>query len=713
METVTSTRTPEAFAALDEKYERLPIEWVVPSKTNPRTHFDEAYIGQLAASVAEKGVIEPLLVRPAIQFPCGHQIGTAYSDEADDLWNFLTDHRTRSLPTPLDSSTVKDQSISPSETIGSAATSHRARGTAARHSFGGSEIPGTSEPSTVSTGRTRTTAGSGPSIAPRNWNISSRAACPICASSRGEHLKPSSSSPDGSRGAAARDGHQVKTGISEPTSTTPTPRSDESSGDHPRALALVVSALVSRAVPIGELAAVFSIVAGECRYRASKQAGLTHLPCLIRPLTDEQALEHQLIENLHRKDLTPLEEASGFRALIKSNPDKHSAASIAERIGKSASWVWDLMKLLDLIPEAKDLLEQGRMTAGHAILIARLKPEDQKRVIHPDTGGLFEGEDTQFPEFDARPGEKRGRFDHLKVRTINELKDWIAHHIRFDVEHAAKAAPLQFEPVAAAVQAAAAKPGRGKKFVPITFDYNAQSEAASSDDERTYGSTAWKRADGQEKSKTCEYSVLGLVVAGAEHYGESFQVCIARDRCTVHWAESVKAKQQAAALREKGQAKKAAKVEKKAAANDDQKWKREQAERQAREKAWEAIEEHVIGDAVAQVKAIKTLTPALAKALLDVEDSLDADVLARYLGPNWYKTPATALLVNAVGGEFYLNTYGNKDSGFDQYVKRIAKPFGLDVKRLTAVRDKHTPKAEAVQASGVKKPAKKAKRSAA
>jgi ParB/RepB/Spo0J family partition protein len=71
------------------------------------------------------------------------------------------------------------------------------------------------------------------------------------------------------------------------------------------------------------------IVAGECRWRAATIAGLELLPCIIRDYTDEQALEIQLVENIHRKDLTALEQAVGYRALIKSNPDKHSAASIA------------------------------------------------------------------------------------------------------------------------------------------------------------------------------------------------------------------------------------------------------------------------------------------------------------------------------------------------------------------------------------------------
>jgi ParB family chromosome partitioning protein len=84
------------------------------------------------------------------------------------------------------------------------------------------------------------------------------------------------------------------------------------------------------------------------------------VPAIVREMTDDQVLEAQLEENIHRKDLTPLEEAAGYRRLIASNPTKHSAESIATRIGMSVGYVWDRLKLNDLIPEAKAILEQGQ-----------------------------------------------------------------------------------------------------------------------------------------------------------------------------------------------------------------------------------------------------------------------------------------------------------------------------------------------------------------
>lgn len=452
----------------------------------------------------------------------------------------------------------------------------------------------------------------------------------------------------------------------------------------------------------------FEIVAGECRYRAAKAALLSHIRAVITEYTDEEVLEIQLEENLHRKDLTDLEEAATFKRLMASNPDKHSAAAIGTRIGKSASYVWDTVKLLDLVDEAKTLLETRKISRGHAILISRQKPEHQKRIIDTSEELLWRYLQHGL-EFDgvSDPKEKPGKYDDVAPVTVRELEAAIAHHIRFDLAHAAKAVPLQYEETAAKVEEAAAQPGRGKKVIAITFE-DRPSDDAKDPNERTYGIRSWKRADGtkgtsgdrwsgkKKDSPTCEYSALGVVVAGDEHYGETFQVCVNRDKCKVHWKESVEAKEKSAKLRASGQNKKAAKVEKKAEKKQESAWEREQRERRAKDLAWDAIAAHVIADAAAQVKGVKVLTPAQGKALIALSDTFafEEATLKKHLGATWFKTPAAAILVNAVTW-FEFDTYVKSDkSGFDQYVRKIAKPFGLDIKRLEAIRDKHQPKAE-------------------
>jgi hypothetical protein len=102
----------------------------------------------------------------------------------------------------------------------------------------------------------------------------------------------------------------------------------------------------------------------------------------------------------------------------------------------------------------------------------------------------------------------------------------------------------------------------------------------------------------QRRQPTCDYARLGVVVAG-EQYGASFHVCVNRDKCLVHWKESVKAREKSAALRAKGKTKKAAKVEKKAAEKkQESEYERRQREEVAHKAAWEPIAKHVIADAV-------------------------------------------------------------------------------------------------------------------
>jgi ParB family chromosome partitioning protein len=363
----------------------------------------------------------------------------------------------------------------------------------------------------------------------------------------------------------------------------------------------VIQPIVLRPIAKG-----FEIVAGECRFRASKRANRESIPAIVRTLTDEQVLELQLIENLHRRDLTPLEQARGYRALIDANPTKHSAESIANRVGMSPQWVWDRMKLMDLVPEAQELLRQEYMSVGHAILIARLKHEDQARVIDPgyesglNMGGLWHEEEADLLDDDnLAPGTKktkRGKFDGLKAATIRELEKWINDHIRFDVKHMAQAVPMQFEELAEKVTVAEAAPGRGKKVIAITFDNFVQPEAKS-DEERTFGPKSFKRADGTKKtqltstypyrlidSPACDFSVLGVVAAG-DRRGEAFDVCIARDKCEVHWKKEIAEK--AKRDKSKGAGKpRAAEARRQA---EERRERAEAAKREARDARWKVF----------------------------------------------------------------------------------------------------------------------------
>ena len=129
----------------------------------------------------------------------------------------------------------------------------------------------------------------------------------------------------------------------------------------------------------------YEIVAGERRYRASCIAGLTEIPCIVRDLTDVEVLEIQVIENNQRDDVHPMEECDGFAAILKSGlygVGKEGVVRLAEKIGRSAKYVYDRLKFRDLCGQATTLFREGQITAGHAILLARLQPHDQLKAIN-------------------------------------------------------------------------------------------------------------------------------------------------------------------------------------------------------------------------------------------------------------------------------------------------------------------------------------------
>lgn len=118
----------------------------------------------------------------------------------------------------------------------------------------------------------------------------------------------------------------------------------------------------------------YEIVAGERRFRAARQAGLTSVPVVIRALSDQETLEVAVVENLQREDLTPLEEARAYERLMSFGVDQ---AGVAKAVGKSRSAVANSMRLLKLPAEALTSLEAGEITAGHARAILG-KPEDER-----------------------------------------------------------------------------------------------------------------------------------------------------------------------------------------------------------------------------------------------------------------------------------------------------------------------------------------------
>lgn len=124
----------------------------------------------------------------------------------------------------------------------------------------------------------------------------------------------------------------------------------------------------------------YEIIAGERRWRAAQRAGLHELPVVPYALSDRETLEVALLENVQRQDLSPIEEADGYRRLI--DEFGHTQAELASALGKSRSHIANLLRLLALPPAVRSLLDAGALSAGHAraLLMAR-DPEALARSV--------------------------------------------------------------------------------------------------------------------------------------------------------------------------------------------------------------------------------------------------------------------------------------------------------------------------------------------
>ena len=134
----------------------------------------------------------------------------------------------------------------------------------------------------------------------------------------------------------------------------------------------VIQPLTVRELPSG----YYQIIAGERRWRAARQAGLSEVPVVVIEADDKKAMELALIENLQRQDLNPVEEALGYQSLI----DEYGLTQeeTAARVGKSRPAVANALRLLSLCDEVLELLKTGAITAGHARAILTLKSEKKQ-----------------------------------------------------------------------------------------------------------------------------------------------------------------------------------------------------------------------------------------------------------------------------------------------------------------------------------------------
>jgi ParB/RepB/Spo0J family partition protein len=282
--------------------------------------------------------------------------------------------------------------------------------------------------------------------------------------------------------------------------------------------------------PVG---AKFEIAAGHRRFRAAKAAGLDGFLAVVRELTTAEFCEILTIENDERADVHPLEQAAGYKLLMTQAG--YDVAKIAARIQRDHTYVYDRLALLQLNDDLKKLFLEDRFTVSHAVVLARLSSDEQKRASAKPDGsfsghgsGLWRNIGATLDE-DVFP---------LVPNTVAELEAWIASHLRFD-ETKVLTEELFPETAEALIHAEES----GARVIAVTYDSYLPGHIERKDDDKIYTSKFWKRADGLEGSKLCEYTVLGIVRAGKAR-GSSLGVCIRRDACKVHWPTEARAAEQ-------------------------------------------------------------------------------------------------------------------------------------------------------------------------
>ncbi len=123
----------------------------------------------------------------------------------------------------------------------------------------------------------------------------------------------------------------------------------------------------------------YELIAGERRWRAAQLAGLTHVPVVVRDVPDEKVLELALIENIQREDLNPIEEARAYKKLIDSIG--LTQESLAERVGRDRSYITNFLRLLRLPDDIRRLIEEGKLSTGHARTLLGASDADAQRRI--------------------------------------------------------------------------------------------------------------------------------------------------------------------------------------------------------------------------------------------------------------------------------------------------------------------------------------------
>ena len=163
----------------------------------------------------------------------------------------------------------------------------------------------------------------------------------------------------------------------------------------------------------------YDIVAGERRFRASKKAGLTTIPAIIKDFSDEEMMDISLLENLQREDLSAIEEAMAYKAILDSSDITQER--LAEKVGKSRSHVTNILGLLKLPKSVQDLVLYNKISMGHARVLSKL--EDKEKI--EELADKIISEDISVRELEelSKSTELKRVSPIVRVKKTNEYKD--------------------------------------------------------------------------------------------------------------------------------------------------------------------------------------------------------------------------------------------------------------------------------------------------
>ena len=200
---------------------------------------------------------------------------------------------------------------------------------------------------------------------------------------------------------------------------------------------------------VRDVAGRHELIAGERRWRAAQEAGLTQVPVITRVATDLEVLELSLIENLQRADLNPIEEAQAYARLAGEFGMRQE--DIAQKVGRSRAAVANSMRLLDLHPQVQTWLRQGLVSVGHAKVLLGLKePEEQRAVaetILRRSATVRATESLVARQLGTTRPRRKKQTAAVTSATIDDLQNRLQEHLgtRVTVHHGEKRGRIEIE----------------------------------------------------------------------------------------------------------------------------------------------------------------------------------------------------------------------------------------------------------------------------